>query len=1065
VIVLHAIWSGAVLHLWAEDADTADASLARTRRRRPTRASRPKEPFRQPFDHPFAADASRLRDAMGPTAESAARSDLTLLLPTRGRRPAASPGLRTVEPRSTRTASPRLARWRVSSLALPAAPGLDALLELTSTAPEGVAVGDSVHALARLVLVALDLTARGRVLPGIARDADGRLEARWLPAPDAADAERIRALAEALPPVCLAEARDGSADGQDPAAVARELISAVVDAVARAGLAERRFVSPRGGRRPAARGPAEAFLASLTAADAVIDADPDGLAQLERSLAEWHRSAIPQAGPVRTCFRLVPPDEQGAGDAAPGAPPLDQPGRDRDGAWRIEFLLQAREDPSLLVPAERVWRARSRITALNRTIEHPHEQLLADLGRASRLWPELESALEDAHPTSLQTDVRGAHGFLAEAAPLLEQAGFGVLLPPWWRSRAARLGLRVRARSAQPDRVTTTGLLGLEGLVDYRYEVALGDERLSEAELRELAELKQPLVRVRGRWVELRPDEIEAALRSLETPPADASAASLLRQQLGLEPSASGLPVVGIDADGWLGELLAADRRIEAVPTPTGFHGELRPYQERGLGWLLFMSRVGLGACLADDMGLGKTIQLLGLLLAERQPNGPVPERPAGPRRRRRARIAPTLLVCPMSVVGNWQREAERFAPGLSVHVHHGAGRFAGPRFAVAARRADLVITTYGLATRDADQFGAIAWRRVVLDEAQNIKNPETRQSRAIRAFRAEQRIAMTGTPVENRLGELWSIMDFCNPGLLGASGRFRTRFAVPIERYRDDEAAERLRRIITPFVLRRLKTDRSIIADLPDKIEMKVYCNLTREQASLYQAVVDDMLARIDSSEGIERRGLVLATLLKLKQVCNHPAHLLGDGSRLDGRSGKLARLEEILEEALAEGDRALCFTQFAEMGHLLRAHLGQRLGTDVPFLHGGVSKATRDAIVSRFQAGDGPPVLLLSLKAGGVGLNLTAANHVVHFDRWWNPAVEEQATDRAFRIGQRRNVQVRKLVCVGTLEERIDQMIEHKRELAERVVGAGEDWLTELSTAQLRELVALSADAVAEA
>jgi SNF2 family DNA or RNA helicase len=418
-----------------------------------------------------------------------------------------------------------------------------------------------------------------------------------------------------------------------------------------------------------------------------------------------------------------------------------------------------------------------------------------------------------------------------------------------------------------------------------------------------------------------------------------------------------------------------------------------------------------------------------------------------------------------MSLVGNWQREAERFAPALRVHVHHGGERLGEEAFADAASSSDLVITTYGLVVRDAGILGSVRWGRVVVDEAQNIKNAETRQSRAVRSLPAPRRVALTGTPVENRLSELWSIMEFCNPGLLGSARGFQERFSVPIERYGDEEAAAKLKRVVGGFVLRRLKTDRSIIADLPEKIEMKVYCNLTREQAALYQAVVDDMLARIESSEGMERRGLVLATMMKLKQVCNHPAHLLADGSRLDGRSGKLASLDGILDEALAAGDRALCFTQFAEMGHLLRDHLQRRIGVEVPFLHGGVAKTARDEMVARFSRVDGPPVLLLSLKAGGVGLNLTAASHVIHFDRWWNPAVEDQATDRAFRIGQRRNVQVRKLVCVGTLEERIDRMIEDKRQLAEAIVGTGEGWLTELSTAQLRELVTLTADAVAEA
>jgi SNF2 family DNA or RNA helicase len=425
----------------------------------------------------------------------------------------------------------------------------------------------------------------------------------------------------------------------------------------------------------------------------------------------------------------------------------------------------------------------------------------------------------------------------------------------------------------------------------------------------------------------------------------------------------------------------------------------------------------------------------------------------------------PTLLVCPMSLVGNWQREAERFTPGLTVHVHHGSGRLAGDELAGVLGDADLVITTYGVAARDREALSRISWRRVVCDEAQNIKNSATRQARAVRSLPADAKLALTGTPVENSLTELWSIMEFTNPGLLGPAERFREKYAVPVERYGDDEAAAAVRRNTGPFILRRLKTDKSIISDLPDKLEMKVWCNLTPEQASLYQATVQDMMARIEAAgEGIERRGLVLATMAKLKQACNHPAHLLGDGSRLPGRSGKLERLEEICEEITAAGDKALCFTQYAEFGAMLQPYLAARLGCDVPFLHGGVPKKQRDALVTAFQGSAEPAVFLLSLKAGGTGLNLTAANHVIHLDRWWNPAVEDQATDRAFRIGQRSDVQVRKFVCVGTLEERIDAMLEEKKALAERIVGSGEGWLTEMSTAELRKVVALSPEAVSE-
>jgi SNF2 family DNA or RNA helicase len=416
-----------------------------------------------------------------------------------------------------------------------------------------------------------------------------------------------------------------------------------------------------------------------------------------------------------------------------------------------------------------------------------------------------------------------------------------------------------------------------------------------------------------------------------------------------------------------------------------------------------------------------------------------------------------------MSLVGNWQREAARFTPDLAVHVHHGADRLGGADLAAALAAADLVITTYQTLARDRALLSEVRWARLVCDEAQAIKNHLSLQAKAVRALPAASRIALTGTPVENQLSDLWSLMEFANPGTLGSAKSFRETYAVPIERHGSEEAAQQLRRVTQPFVLRRLKTDKSIISDLPEKQEMKVWCNLTQEQASLYAATVTDMLSRIeDASEDIARRGLVLATMAKLKQVCNHPAHLLGDGSRLPGRSGKLARLEELCEEIAAEGDKALCFTQYAEFGRMLQPYLSARIGCPVLFLHGGTSKKQRDAMVARFQEADEPMLFLLSLKAGGTGLNLTAANHVIHVDRWWNPAVEDQATDRAFRIGQRRDVQVRKFVCVGTLEERIDAMIEQKKALAEQIVGTGENWLTELSTAALREVLALSPDAV---
>jgi non-specific serine/threonine protein kinase len=424
----------------------------------------------------------------------------------------------------------------------------------------------------------------------------------------------------------------------------------------------------------------------------------------------------------------------------------------------------------------------------------------------------------------------------------------------------------------------------------------------------------------------------------------------------------------------------------------------------------------------------------------------------------------PHLVVCPLSVVHNWETECARFVPFARVLVHHGSGRADAATFAARVAHHDLVITTYQLAARDLDSLMAVDWSTVVLDEAQAVKNPETAAAKAVRRIPARQRIALTGTPVENRLSELWSIVDTVAPGLLGNRTSFRTRFALPIERRRDPEATAALRQLTAPFVLRRTKADKSLVPDLPDKVEQIAWAPLTREQATMYQSVVDQLLLDAQATTGMRRRGLVLAALTRLKQICNHPAHALGDGSALAGRSGKLARFDELVTDLLDAGEQALVFTQFRQMGTLLQRHLGERFGHDrlaheVPFLHGGVPRTARDRMVREFQDGSSSPLLLVSLKAGGTGLNLTAASRVVHYDRWWNPAVEDQATDRAWRIGQTQSVFVHKLVCQGTVEERVDALITDKRALADSVVGTGggEAWLSELSTDALRDLVIL--------
>ena len=1044
MLVIHAIWAYGALQVWAED--SVLPAQAPPRPGRPSRAPRP---------HPFAVPPGELADALadagaGDLARKAVDDELMLRLPSVADGPLASPEIVRASAEDTPdTPTGRrqaLAAWRVPVLVFepPAAMALLltlADLDLADLDTGDLAVGGSIGYLAAVARLADDLVARGRVLPALTTE-DGGYAARWRPVLSAADAQRARELTAAMPPACRAAADTA------PGPLVADMLDALADITARTRLPGA-LLPARRGRAPARIGIGERTVAALTTSDPLVAVttpeDEREARELTAAFAEWLASAALPAGPVRTCFRLIEP---------PAASPQATGAGDEE-SWRVEFSLQSAQDPSLMLPAPDVW-AGAGFGWLGGGA-HPEEELLAGLGAAARLFPTLDGALREAAPAQVALDNSGALEFLRETGPLLSGAGFGVLLPDW--ARKARLGLKLTTKSSSGSTASARqSQFGMQDLVSFRYDLAVGDEVLSPAELAELARLKVPLVRIRGQWVELDDRHLQAALKFLEARQSGTmTAADVLGAAMGTGGELGELQLTAVDADGWLGDLLSghADQRLEPMETPVGFRGALRPYQQRGLSWLSFLGGLGVGAILADDMGLGKTVQLLSLLWAERSKSRSVRDNPDGP--------TPTLLICPMSLTGNWQREAERFTPDLAVHVHHGAGRLGGDELAVALAAADLVITTYQTAARDRAELSQVRWARVVCDEAQAIKNHLSQQSKAVRSLPAASRIALTGTPVENQLSDLWSLMEFANPGLLGSAKAFRERYAIPVERNGSAEAAQQLRRITEPFVLRRLKTDKSIISDLPDKQEMKVWCNLTQEQASLYAATVTDMLSRIeDAPDDISRRGLVLATMARLKQVCNHPAHLLGDGSRLAGRSGKLARLEEICEEIVAEGDKALCFTQYAEFGRMLQPYLAARTGCPVLFLHGGTTRKQRDAMVARFQEADEPLLFLLSLKAGGTGLNLTAANHVIHIDRWWNPAVEDQATDRAFRIGQRRDVQVRKFVCVGTLEERIDAMIEQKKALAEQVVGTGESWLTELSAAALREVLSLSADAV---
>ena len=801
-------------------------------------------------------------------------------------------------------------------------------------------------------------------------------------------------------------------------------------------------------------------------------------------------------GGARLVFGLEPPAEDSGAEPAASGP--DAP------HWRIRFHLVmppvsgagaagangADPIPETPMSLAEVWNAGDAAANLRRFgIADPAIPLLENLGRAARACPLLERGLERPDPEEVRISAAEAYEFLHEGQEALARQGFEVRIPATLAGRRGRkptLRLTVRpdpqASGPVPGTVRAAELagsaprggggpgvvpgVGLDALVNYSWEVAIDDHTWTLEDFRRLTRGKRRLVRASDAWVELDQDAVNRLFSEAARRRAHADRSPVLRDALRerlrlaspapdlFEPEETAPVLSQIEGEAWIGSLFdaleAAAEELGPLDPPAGLKTELRPYQRVGYGWLRLLADHGLGGCLADDMGLGKTCQALTFLLGEQE---------AGRLKR------PWLLVCPNSIVANWRKEAERFAPSLRLHVRQGAGRSRGAELERALGESDLVVCSFGITHRDFDQLREVDWGGLIVDEAQNLKNPGAKQTRAVRRLNAPIRFALTGTPLENRLTDLWSIMEILNPGFLGPERTFRRTFTAAVEGAQDPEATEELRRLVRPFILRRLKTDPKVIRDLPEKHQTRVYCNLTVEQASLYQAAVDQCLERIERNTGFARRGEILRTLTRLKQICNHPENFLASGGALAGRSGKLTRLVEILTEVVQQGERALVFTQFAEMAKLLAPHLSEVFDAEIPVLHGSVSLRERDAIVTRFQeAADPPPVLVVSLKTGGYGLNLTRASHVVHYDRWWNPAVENQATDRAFRIGQNKRVLVHKFLCTGTLEERIADLLERKSALAESVIGTGEGWLTSLSSEALQNVLTLAPEAVAE-
>jgi superfamily II DNA or RNA helicase len=696
-----------------------------------------------------------------------------------------------------------------------------------------------------------------------------------------------------------------------------------------------------------------------------------------------------------------------------------------EGQARVTVQLRSHQDPALVVDAAELWSSPQRVMA--RFGSMVETDLLLALRRGSAVWGPIGRLLESPRPESVEISDEEVEQLLGDAATGLGAAGLELL---WPKELVGALTVNA-ALISEPGTEAASGLFDLDALLRFRWELTLDGEPLSAAEVEQLVEAKRPWVRLRDRWITVDPELI----RRLRQPLPELRGATALAAALGDGTVAVADQRIPIRVSGALAELVERLRHLALAPIgepPPGLRGTLRPYQQRGLAWLEQMCQLGLGGCLADDMGLGKTIQVIALQL-----------RRAG---------GPSLVVCPASLIGNWERELSRFAPDLPVRRYHG-----GDRHLTGVGATEVVLTTYGVVRRDRESLAGVAWDLVVADEAQHVKNPMSKGARELRGIKARARLALTGTPVENRLSELWAILDWTTPGLLGRLSDFTEQIAVPVEREGDEVARERLTSIVRPFILRRRKSDPEIAPELPPKTETDQLLPLSPEQATLYEAVVRETLEQLRAMDGIQRRGMVLKLITALKQICNHPAHYLRQNGPLPGRSGKLAALDELLSIIESEGESTLVFTQYVAMARLLERHLLDR-GTATLFLHGGIEPRLRDRMVDAFQAGEAP-VFLLSLKAGGVGLNLTRASHVIHYDRWWNPAVEDQATDRAYRIGQTQPVQVHRLICQGTLEERIAALMDRKRGLADSIVGSGESWITELSDEELARLVELRA------
>ncbi len=923
--------------------------------------------------------------------------------------------------------------WEVEGVEVPFTQLIDLFLSDEDISSEEVSFGDDWFFLKKLSQFGLELLSRQRFIPAVFINNREEIESRWRVFPEAQrDYERFEQLARSLPTALIGGYPGISAGNAfkqaDCLALIEHFLSTQIDSMMRNTLIEDNWsqnINPED--------EFSQWLYSLGTAKADLEITDRQKDRLINSYTNWVAvyESFTKAHPLKSGIQIIPP----------GEPDLFRP--DNGDQWLLQFFVKATGQEGFRLSTEEVKDLdKKKKDIILKRFGSPEQTLLRDLGVAAELFSPIKRGFESGSAAGIPSKADLTHDeaylFLKESFWLLREAGFFLEIPQWWneKTNTSKNELSVKTRISDPGK-SPSKVSFWDTIVSFDWEIAVRDSSLSRTEFFQLAELKLPLVKIRGEWIELDQEKINNTMKYLRgLDGRELTVREIIQKGILAESSSDLLSLTGFDFSSWLKDFIKTKIGFPAdkIEAPVTFRGKLRPYQLEGLNWLWLIKEIGAGGCLADDMGLGKTIQFIALILHDKKLN---------------KNLNPYLLVCPTSVVENWAREIDKFAPSLSYFIHHGVDRKINT-----AR--DIILTTFGIMRRDIDLLKSIYWRSVCLDESQNIKNPNTKTAKAARSIPADSHFGLTGTPVENHLMELWSIMEFLNPGLLGKQKAFKQNFMTPIQEEGSPEKEKLLRSLINPFLLRRKKSDPDILPDLPDKIEKKEYIPISEEQATLYQAVVDESVKLLEEAEGIEKKGLILATITKLKQICNHPAQFLKDGNFIKERSGKLVRLTEMLDELFEAGEASLIFTQYVELGRMLKSFIQRTFHKQVPFLHGAVSRKARMRMVDEFQNGDsGNPVFILSLKAGGTGLNLTRASHVFHYDRWWNPAVEAQATDRTHRIGQKKNVQVFSFISTGTYEEKIDEMLEAKRDLADRIIRSGEKGLTELSTEEIIDLI----------